>query len=78
MPGIDAAGTLTVPIWLAGAASAVFVTALLLAAKRAGGVGLITSLFRSACSRPLSSAPGFWCSSATSASAALSMIARWR
>jgi hypothetical protein len=46
MPGIDAAGTLTVPIWLAGAASAVFVTALLLAAKRAGGVGLITSLFR--------------------------------
>jgi hypothetical protein len=46
MPGVDAtAGTLAVPIWLAGAAAAVFV-AILLAAKRAGGVELITPLFR--------------------------------
>ena len=46
MPGINAVGTLAVPIWLAGAAAAVFVVAILLAAKRAGGVALITSLFR--------------------------------
>jgi hypothetical protein len=47
MPGGDAAaGTLAVPIWLAGAAAAVFVVAILLAVKRAGGVALITSLFR--------------------------------
>ena len=47
MPGVDAAaGTLAVPIWLAGAAAAVFVVAVLLAVKRAGGVALITSLFR--------------------------------
>jgi hypothetical protein len=46
MPGVDAAGTLSVPIWLAGAAAAVFVVAILLAAKRAGGFALITSLFR--------------------------------
>jgi hypothetical protein len=46
MPGVDAAGTLSVPIWLAGAAAAVFVVAILLAAKRAGGLALITSLFR--------------------------------
>ena len=47
MPGVDvAAGTLAVPIWLAGAAAAAFVVAILLAAKRAGGVALITSLFR--------------------------------
>jgi hypothetical protein len=46
MPAIDAAGTLSVPIWLAGAAAAVFVLAILLAAKRAGGVALFTSLFR--------------------------------
>jgi hypothetical protein len=46
MPGVDAAaGTLAVPIWLAGAAAAVFVVAILLAAKRAGDVALITSLF---------------------------------
>jgi hypothetical protein len=46
MPGVDAAaGTLAVPIWLAGAAAAVFVMATLLAAKRAGDVALITSLF---------------------------------
>ena len=47
MPGVDAAaGTLAVPIWVAGAAAAVFVVAILLAVKRAGGVALITSLFR--------------------------------
>jgi cell division topological specificity factor len=47
MPGEDAAaGTLAVPIWLAGAAAAPFVGAIMLAAKRAGGVALITSLFR--------------------------------
>jgi len=47
MPGGDAAaGTLAVPIWLAGAAAAVFVVAIFLAVKRAGGVALITSLFR--------------------------------
>src|ERR1700674_2652317 len=47
MPGVDAAaGTLAVPIWLAGAAAAVFVVAILLAIKREGGVALITSLFR--------------------------------
>jgi len=45
MPGIDAAGTLAVPIWLAGAAAVVFVVAILLAVKRASGVALITSLF---------------------------------
>jgi hypothetical protein len=46
MPGLDAAGTLAVPIWLAGAAAAVLVVAVLLAVKRAGGVALIASLFR--------------------------------
>jgi hypothetical protein len=47
MPGVDAAaGTLAVPIWLAGAAAAVVVVAVLLAVKRAGGVALIASLFR--------------------------------
>ena len=47
MPGMDAAaGTLAVPIWLAGAVAAVLVVAVLLAVKRAGGVVLIASLFR--------------------------------
>ena len=46
MQGEDVAGTLAVPIWLAGTAAAVFVVAILLAVKRAGGVALITSLFR--------------------------------
>jgi hypothetical protein len=47
MPGVDAAaGTLTVPIWLAGAASAFFLVAILVAVKRAGGVALVSSLFR--------------------------------
>jgi hypothetical protein len=47
MPGEGVAvGILAVPIWLAGTAAAVFVVAILLAVKRAGGVALITSLFR--------------------------------
>jgi hypothetical protein len=47
MPGVDAAaGTLTVPIWLAGAGSAFFLVAILVAVKRAGGVALVSSLFR--------------------------------
>jgi hypothetical protein len=47
MPGIDAAaGTLTVPIWLAAAGSAFFVVAILVAVRRAGGVALVSSLFR--------------------------------
>jgi hypothetical protein len=47
MPGVDAAtGTLTVPIWAAGAVCGVVVVALLLAVKRAGGAMLISSLFR--------------------------------
>jgi hypothetical protein len=47
MPGIDAAaGTLTVPIWLAGAGSAILVVAILVAVRRAGGVALVSSLFR--------------------------------
>ena len=46
MQGEDATGILAVPIWLAGTAAAVFVVAILLAVKRAGGVALITSLFR--------------------------------
>jgi hypothetical protein len=46
MQGEDAAGILAVPIWLAGTAAAVFVVAIVLAVKRAGGVALITSLFR--------------------------------
>src|SRR5271167_962808 len=47
MPGVDAAaGILAVPIWWAGAAVAIFVAAILLAAESAGGVALTTSLFR--------------------------------
>jgi hypothetical protein len=47
MPDVNAtAGTLAVPIWLAGAAAAVLVVAVLVAVKRAGAVALITSLFR--------------------------------
>jgi hypothetical protein len=47
MPDVDAtAGTLAVPIWLAGAVAAVLVVAVLVAVKRAGAVALITSLFR--------------------------------
>ncbi len=46
MPEGAAAGLLAVPIWLAGTAAAVFGVAILLAVKRAGGVALVTSLFR--------------------------------
>jgi hypothetical protein len=46
MQGEDVAGILAVPIWLGGTAAAVFVVAILLAVKRAGGVALIASLFR--------------------------------
>ncbi len=47
MPGVDVAmGTIMVPIWAAGAASAVFVVALVLAIGRAGGAALIGALFR--------------------------------
>src|SRR5450432_1328498 len=47
MLGFDAAsGTLTIPIWAAGAASAVFVVALVLASGRAGATALISTLFR--------------------------------
>ena len=42
----DVAGILAVPSWLGGTAAAVFVVAILVAVKRAGGVALITSLFR--------------------------------
>jgi hypothetical protein len=46
-PGVNTAmGTLTVPIWLAGAVTAVLVAAILLAVRRAGGVATITSMFR--------------------------------
>jgi hypothetical protein len=47
MPSIDTAlGTLTVPIWAAGAVCAMFVVALLLAVKRAGAATLISAVFR--------------------------------
>jgi hypothetical protein len=47
MPSIDTAlGTLTVPIWAAGAVCAVFVVALVLAVKRAGAATLISAVFR--------------------------------
>jgi len=47
MPGFNAAmGTLTIPIWAAGAASAVFLVAVVLAVGRAGATALINTLFR--------------------------------
>jgi hypothetical protein len=47
MPGVDATmGTLTVPIWLAGAASAIFMVAIFLAVRRVGATSIINSLFR--------------------------------
>ena len=46
MPDVETAGTLAVPIWLAGAGAAVVAVSLFLAIKRAGGVALISSLFR--------------------------------
>jgi hypothetical protein len=49
MPGVDTAmGTFTVPIWVAGAASAVFVVALIVAFGKAGTVALTTTLLRAA------------------------------
>ena len=47
MPGFDvAAGTLTISIWAAGAASAVFVVAIVLAIGKAGAPSVISALFR--------------------------------
>jgi hypothetical protein len=47
MPDVDTAmGTLTVPIWAAGAVSAVFVVAIVLAMGKAGAVTAIATLFR--------------------------------
>ena len=47
MPGVDTAmGTLTVPIWAAGAASAIFVVAIVLAFSKAGATALINTMFR--------------------------------
>jgi hypothetical protein len=47
MPGVDTAmGTLTIPIWAAGAISAVFVVAMVLAFSRAGATALINTIFR--------------------------------
>jgi hypothetical protein len=46
MPDVETAGTLVVPIWLAGAGAAVLAVSLLLAIMRAEGVALISSLFR--------------------------------
>src|SRR5580700_3938860 len=49
MPGINAPiGILTVPIWVAGAASAVFLVVIVLAIGKAGAAALIASLFRGA------------------------------
>jgi hypothetical protein len=45
-PDVETAGTLAVPIWLAGVGAAVLVVSLLLAIIRAEGVALISSLFR--------------------------------
>jgi hypothetical protein len=47
MPGVDATmGILTVPMWAAGAASAVFLVVIVLAIRKAGTGALIASLFR--------------------------------
>ncbi len=46
MPDAETAGTVAVPIWLAWAGAATLAVSLLLAIKRAGGVALISSLFR--------------------------------
>jgi hypothetical protein len=47
MPGVDTAmGTFTVPIWVAGAASAAFVVALIIAFGKAGTVALTATLLR--------------------------------
>src|SRR5215470_1166703 len=46
MPDVETAGTLAVPIWLAGVGAALVAISLLLAIKRAGAAALISSLFR--------------------------------
>ena len=46
MPNVETAGTVAVPIWLAGVGAAVLAVSLLLAIKRVGGVALISSMFR--------------------------------
>ena len=46
VPDVETAGTVAVPIWMAGAGAAALAVSLLLAIKRAGGVALISSLFR--------------------------------
>ena len=46
MPDIETAGTVAVPIWLTWVGAAALAVSLLLAIKRAGGVALISSLFR--------------------------------
>src|ERR1700674_2675719 len=47
MPGMDAAmGTLTLPIWAAGAASAIFVVAVILGIGKAGAAAAIATMFR--------------------------------
>src|ERR1700675_3341911 len=46
MPDVETAGTVAVPIWLAWVGAAALAVSLLLAIKRAGGVALISSLFR--------------------------------
>jgi hypothetical protein len=47
MPGVDAAtGTVMVPMWAAGAASAVLVVAIVMAVNRAGTATLINTMFR--------------------------------
>ena len=46
MPDVETAGTVAVPMWLAWVGVAALAVSLLLAIKRAGGVALISSLFR--------------------------------
>jgi hypothetical protein len=46
MPDVETAGTVAVPIWLAWVGAAALAVSLFLAIKRAGGVALISSLFR--------------------------------
>ncbi len=46
MPDVETAGMVAIPIWLAWVGAAALAVSLLLAIKRAGGVALISSLFR--------------------------------
>jgi hypothetical protein len=49
MPGVDTAmGTFTIPIWVAGAVSAAFLVALIVAFGKAGTVAFTTTLLRAA------------------------------